>query len=122
MKPTKILIVDDSPIDVLLLREYLKRLNFKREDILHSDTGNEGVALYKANPKQFKFILMDVRLIGNLTGYETTSKLMKIYPIPIIISSAQYKPEHPESGYVGYLLKPYSKQHLFDLLTSLNLI
>ena len=122
MKQTKILIVDDSPIDVLLLREYLIRLNFKRENILHVSTGEEAIKLYKANPTSIKFILMDVRLTGKLTGYQTTSEIMKISPVPIIMESAQYLPEQPEVGYVGYLPKPYSKEHLSELLTSLSLI
>lgn len=47
---------------------------------------------------------------------------MDISPIPIIMQSAQHKPEHPEVGYCGYLSKPYRKETLIDLLQSLKLI
>jgi CheY-like chemotaxis protein len=119
---TKILIVDDSPIDGLLLREYLKRSGFNSSDILQVNTGIEAITLYKVNPSDFRFILMDVRLEGELDGYQTTQKLMDISPIPIIMQSAQYHPEHPEVGYCGYLPKPYRKEQLTNLLQTLNLM
>ena len=119
---TKILIVDDSKPDVFLLTEYLKKMGINPSDIVNANIGEKAITLFEDNPTDFKFVLMDVQLPGKFDGYETTKKLMDIFPVPIIIESASYKKENPDVGYIGFLKKPYMKNDLFNILNDLKLI
>jgi CheY-like chemotaxis protein len=118
----KILIVDNDPISVLLILNYLKFAKFNPDDIVHVNTGEKAIALYKENPSDFQFILMDVRLQSILTGYETTELIMNIAPVPIIVISANCTQDFPYAGHIDYLIKPFKKEQLIDILKKHYLI
>jgi len=103
----KILIVDDSNANRVLLASIIKRLGF---EILLAENGREAVRSVELNRPDF--ILMDI-MMPIEDGFSATTKIRKLdlgYWVPIIIISALTEPENIikglELGADDYLIKP----------------
>jgi CheY-like chemotaxis protein len=115
LKTTKILIVEDNNINLLLIKTLLKKI-VPNCIIFEASNGIEGIKLFKK--EQLDLILMDIQMpIKN--GYETTAeirKLKKAKNIPIIALTAGMllgeKEECLESGMNDYISKPIVKSNL----------
>ena len=114
MGNTKILIIDDDPVNLMIMEKMLESLDV---EILKGSSGAEAIQMCKKN--DFALVLLDAQM-PELNGFETAKKLRstrKNKELPIIIVSAVSKTKDfilkgYESGAVDYLLKPIEKQLL----------
>ena len=111
----KILIVEDNPGDLFLVKEFLKRTALPSFQILHADTLNEAIGLLKSN--SFKIILLDL-FLKDSEGIQTFER---IYPLsantPVIILTGlvdeKITAEALKKGAQDYLVKgDYDKKLL----------
>jgi len=78
-KDLRVLIVDDDPLNSMILRQYLEKFNFKCEVAMN---GKEAVK--RAKIEHYDVILMDCEM-PEMDGYTATGQIRKFLPrIPII--------------------------------------
>ena len=111
----KILIVEDNPGDLFLVKEFLKRTALPSFQILHADTIHQAILLLKCH--KFKIILLDL-FLNDSEGIETFEK---IYPLsanaPVIVLTGlvdeNVTAESLKKGAQDYLVKgDYDKKLL----------
>lgn len=108
-----ILIVDDSPTEVHVLKGYLQKNGFETA-VAHD--GSEGLA--KAKTMHPDLILMDVVMPG-VNGYQATRRLSKdpdTASIPVVMVTTKSQETDRiwgmRQGAVDYLVKPVSEAQL----------
>src|ERR1700747_505541 len=106
-KCKRILVVEDNPISLTILKQLLKAHGY---EVLGTPEGLQALAL--ARQEQPDLILMDVRL-PDISGFEVTRLLKqddRTKTIPIIAVTALASPEYEkkglESGCDAYIPKP----------------
>jgi twitching motility two-component system response regulator PilH len=111
----RILIVDDSPTDVHVVKGMLEGSGYEVEAV-----DNPTDALSIAHERPPDLILMDVVFEG-MSGFQATRKLAKdpnTAPIPIIIISVKDQESDRiwglRQGAVEYLVKPVKPKQLLD--------
>lgn len=117
----KILIVDDNPSTLMVIKRYIESFNFKATIV---ETADKALAAYKKalSEEPFSLILMDVRLKG-----EDGIKIAKIIKenkteiqTPIIMVSAFGSEKEmlraKKAGVEGFLMKPVKQSLLFDTI------
>ncbi|EMR14154.1 twitching motility protein PilH [Methylophaga lonarensis MPL] len=116
----RILIADDSPTEVFVLRKMLEK---HQHQVIIAEDGEQAVAMTFAEKPDL--ILMDVVMPG-LNGFQATRKLSKdpaSAHIPIIIVSSKNQETDKmwglRQGAKGYLGKPVSEQELLDQINQL---
>lgn len=111
----KILIVEDNPGDLFLVKEFLKRTSLPSFQILHADTLEQAIRLLKSH--HFKIILLDLFL----TDSEGIGTFEKVYPLsanaPVIVLTGlvdeSVTAEALQKGAQDYLVKgEYDKKLL----------
>ena len=114
---TTILIVDDSPTELLALANMLKKNGYS---VLEAESGESGVEI--ASREQPDVILMDIVLPG-LNGFQATRQLNKAretehIPVVMVTSKDQEtdKVWGMRQGAKAYLTKPVSEESLVDVL------
>jgi DNA-binding response OmpR family regulator len=116
---TKILIVDDSTINNILLQNYLEARGY---DVLTALNGNEALQLIER--ESVDIMLLDMMMPG-LNGLDVLSILEKknIY-IPTIIISAfvdsKYKAEALKLGALEYMDKPLNFNGLLQRIEHIS--
>jgi CheY-like chemotaxis protein len=113
----KLLIVEDNPVNVYVLNQFLQRLNVQTEV---AEDGKKALELIeKFNPD---LILMDIHM-PEMDGYETTRNIrMRKINIPIIAVTASNSINDSEkekaliAGMNDMLLKPFQPDELHRLL------
>ncbi|MBN1532087.1 MAG: HD domain-containing protein [Spirochaetes bacterium] len=110
--PKRILIVEDSLIVAMELREILKRAGYEITGTAVS--GEEAIELQRET--QPDLILMDIMLQGQMTGIEASAEIKKTSPVPIIYTTA-YSDEETLNDLkltdpFAYLKKPYDNKEL----------
>ncbi len=113
-----ILIVEDVDSNFLLLRQYLKKLNYR---IIRAETGLEAIKNFRA--EQPDLVLMDIRL-PKMSGIEAMEQIKEINPdVPVIAQTAHAMAYDREklikSGFDDYIAKPIKKQELLDIIEKL---
>ena len=104
-----LLIVDDEPNLLDLLRRYLGRLGYQVETCGNAD---DAIALFQAEPDRFSMAITDLSLPG-LNGEELIERLRQIRPgLPALITSGY--PYQPRIAGVGFLQKPFLPQMLVE--------
>jgi two-component system KDP operon response regulator KdpE len=107
----KILIVDDEPRVVNLVREILLATGY---DVRAACSGESAVEL--AAMEQPDLILLDLILPGALDGYEVAKRLREFSNVPIIMLTAKVREVDILHGFeVGaddYITKPFSSKEL----------
>ncbi|MDB9311483.1 chemotaxis-specific protein-glutamate methyltransferase CheB [Spirulina sp. CS-785/01] len=89
MKPTKVLIVEDSPIARTILKRILQESPYT-EVVGTAATGLEGLALLKeVNPD---VVCTDLHM-PKMNGLEFTSEVMATHPLPILVISTSVQEE-----------------------------
>lgn len=119
-----ILIVDDEPVNLQVLKNYLSLQNYQ---IVQTTSGPETLALLETGFKP-DAILLDV-MMPKMTGYEVTRKLREKWQadeLPILLLTAKNQITDLvtglEAGASDYLTKPISKEELLARLkTHLNI-
>jgi len=110
----KILIVDDTPANLMVLKRLLARFD---AEVIEAATGNEALALTLDH--DFALFLLDVHM-PEMDGYELAELLGsedKTSGVPIIFLTAAYKDERHRlraygSGAVDYIEKPINDKIL----------
>lgn len=110
----KIMIVDDEPINLQVLVNYLSPYNYR---ILQANHGAEALALLDSKTKP-DIILLDV-MMPRMTGYEVCRKVREKYSLdqlPILMITAKNQINDIitglEAGANDYLSKPVHKKEL----------
>lgn len=115
-----ILIVEDNPLNMKLLRDVL---DAKGYEVVETTTGEEGIELARARPPAL--VLMDIQLPG-MDGTTARRELRK-YPetadIPVIAVTASAMPLERTAilaaGFDGYQAKPISVKDLLHEIDAL---
>ncbi len=117
-KAYTILIVDDEPINLQVVSNYLSLQDYR---IIQASSGAEALAMIDDGLKP-DAILLDV-MMPSMTGYEVTRKLRETWgalDLPILLLTAKNQIEDLviglEVGANDYLTKPISKQELIARL------
>ncbi|MEL0623073.1 diguanylate cyclase [Marinomonas arenicola] len=114
----KILIVDDTNTDRLLLKMYLSKLE---HDVIEAVNGEQAIIQYIKDANELDLILMDVQM-PEMGGFEAVSKIRSIQEsrnlewVPIIFLSASAEAEDIDEGIRAggddYLIKPIHQKVL----------
>jgi phosphoserine phosphatase RsbU/P len=109
----RVLVVDDSPVDRLLLSAVLQKEGYS---VISAGNGKEGFE--KAQKEQPDIILMDV-MMPDESGFETCMRLKKdvrTNVIPVIFLSAldalQSRVAGLSGGGVDYIIKPFEREEV----------
>jgi len=104
-----LLIVDDEPQLLDLLRRYLGRLGY---EVQTCSDPTEALALFEAGSGRFSLIITDLSL-PSLNGEELIERIRRIRPgLPAIITSGY--PYVPRAPGVEFVQKPFLPQMLAD--------
>lgn len=114
-----VLIVDDSPTEVHVLKTVLEKNGFQ---VLTADSGEEGLAI--ARESKPDAIIMDVVMPG-MSGFQATRQLSKdaeTASIPVVIVTTKDQETDKiwgmRQGAVDYLVKPVTEQQIVDKINS----
>lgn len=113
----RILVVDDSPTEVYVLKTLLERNGYT---VLTASNGEEGVA--QALAEKPDLILMDVVMPG-LNGFQATRQLAQdsqTAPIPVIVVTTKDQETDKvwgeRQGAFGYVVKPPVEAELVAMI------
>lgn len=111
MQETHILVVDDEPKLVLLVRQILSALDYQVSAASSGEQAVEAVAM-----QQPHLVILDIMLLGELDGYDTARRIREFSDIPIIMLTARVRESDMLRGFeVGvddYVKKPFSSKEL----------
>ena len=107
MAKERVLIVDDEPKVVHLVREVLSATGYEVLAAYSGETAIETVAL-----EQPDLLLLDIVLSGQIDGYQVAERVRGFSNIPIIMLTAKVREPDVlhgfESGADDYITKPFS--------------
>ncbi len=114
----KVLIVDDSPVHIFMLKKMVEELG---HETLTAESGDQ--ALKIAREEQPNVILMDVVMPG-MSGFQATRKLSKdqsTHDIPVIfVSSRDGEADRiwgMRQGAIAYVTKPVNAETLLAAIS-----
>lgn len=111
MGGVRLLIVDDEPSLLALLKRYLRRLGY---EVDVAETPEAALAYFKADPETYACVLTDLILPG-MSGDEMLERMRALRPgLRALISSGL--PYQPQSAGIAFLQKPYLPAMLADAL------
>jgi two-component system, cell cycle response regulator DivK len=115
MNAPRILVVEDNPLNLKLVRDVLGAAGF---DVVSATTGEEGLELAVTSPPDL--VLMDLQLPG-IDGMETMRRMRQepaAVTAPIIAVTAMAMAEDhaniARAGFDGYIEKPISVRALVN--------
>ena len=117
--PKRVLVVDDHPPTLALIRTILEADKNQGFDILEARTGTDCLKVAdKHGP--FDLILLDVSL-PDIDGFTVCKAIRKVYPdVPIVFVTAKGELEDfragREAGGDSYLVKPINRTSLRNLV------
>jgi two-component system KDP operon response regulator KdpE len=107
----RILVVDDEPKLIRLLKEILTATGF---EVLVASNGEQAVQL--AAMEKPDLIILDLILSGDCDGYEAAQRIREFSEVPIIMLTARVRETDKLHGFdVGaddYVTKPFSSKEL----------
>ena len=113
MTPRRILVVEDNPLNLKLVRDVLQ---FAGYEVMEAHSGEEGLRVAEADPPDL--VLMDLQLPG-IDGTETLHRLRQgplADDVPVVAVTASAMAEDREraslAGFDGYVEKPISVREL----------
>jgi two-component system cell cycle response regulator DivK len=111
--PCRILVVEDNPLNLKLVRDVL---SFAGYDVIEAKSGEDGLRVAQENPPDL--VLMDLQLPG-IDGFETLYRLRQdtLGPnVPVVavtaFAMAEDKDRASKAGFDGYIEKPISVRAL----------
>jgi two-component system KDP operon response regulator KdpE len=111
MKKQRILIVDDEPKLVYLVRQVLSALGY---EVLAASSGAQAIEMVAI--EQPDLMILDIVLLGELDGYETARRVREFSNIPIIMLTAKVRESDMlrgfDAGVDDYITKPFSSKEL----------
>lgn len=112
--PWKILVVDDDPTNLEVIRAYLGSALLRVDCVSHADA-----ALQQLQQEDYHLLLLDIMLPGK-SGFQLCSEIRaipKLSPLRIIFLSAKGQIADVEQGFAhgadDYLIKPFSRNELW---------
>ena len=115
----RVLIVDDSPTEVVKLRQILSKHGY---DVLTADSGEQGMEMVRAEHPDV--VLMDIVMPG-LNGFQATRQLSRdpaTSAVPVIIVTTKDQETDrlwgQRQGAKGYLTKPVDGKLLIKTIES----
>ncbi|HUW13404.1 MAG TPA: response regulator [Anaerolineae bacterium] len=103
----KVLVVDDEPRVVRLVSEVLKAVGYQIVAANNGKSALEMVALEQPN-----LVLLDIRLPGDMDGYEICRRIREFSAVPVIMLTAKALESDMlrgfDEGADDYLTKPFS--------------
>ena len=116
-----ILIVEDNPINLKLLRDIL---NFQKFEVLEAVNGKSALESVKEDYNKIDLILMDLQL-PDINGLEVIKRIKadaESKDIPIIVVSAHAMESDMkkcrEAGCIDYITKPINIQEFINKINS----
>ena len=110
----RILLVDDEPAQLGLLREFIKTTGMTS---FSAENGKE--ALKKLEQEEVDLVLTDVQM-PEMNGLELLERVQQQYPdLPVIALSGQPNVtpgDYLKKGFSGSLMKPYSSKQLIEII------
>ena len=113
MTPRRILVVEDNPLNLKLVRDVLQ---FAGYDVVEAHSGEEGIRAAEEEPPDL--VLMDLQLPG-IDGTETLRRLRQGtlgQDVPVVavtaLAMAEDREQASQAGFDGYLEKPISVRAL----------
>ena len=113
MTPRRILVVEDNPLNLKLVRDVLTYAGY---DVIEAQSGEDGLRAAEETPPDL--VLMDLQLPG-IDGAETMRRLRQgaIGPdVPVVavtaLAMAEDKERASRAGFNGYVEKPISPRAL----------
>lgn len=111
MSDARILVVDDEPKLVHLVREVLTAAGYETLAANSAESAIEAAAV-----EQPDLVLLDIILNGPIDGYEVARRLREFSNVPIIMLTARVRESDLlhgfESGADDYITKPFSSKEL----------
>jgi two-component system KDP operon response regulator KdpE len=111
MKKSRILVVDDEPKVVHLVREVLSATGYDVVCAFSGETAIEMAAL-----EQPDLVLLDIVLAGGMDGYQVAGRLRQFSSVPIIMLTARVRETDMLKGFDAgaddYITKPFSSKEL----------
>jgi CheY-like chemotaxis protein len=111
MAKERILIVDDEPKLIYLVREVLSATGF---EVLLTCNGEHAIEMVAF--EQPDLVLLDIVLPGQMDGYEIARRIRKFSNVPIIMLTAKVRESEMlrgfEAGADDYITKPFSSKEL----------
>lgn len=111
MSLARILVVDDEPKLIRLVREILIATGY---EVLIARTGDQAVELVAL--EQPDLVVLDIILLGTLDGYQTARRIREFSEIPIIMLTVKGKETDLlhgfEAGADDYVTKPFNSKEL----------
>ncbi|MEM7180553.1 MAG: response regulator [Spirochaetota bacterium] len=111
---TKVLVVDDEPVNIQVLTNHL---SLKDYSVLQAYNGREALEIIEAANKP-DIVLLDV-MMPKMSGYEVCEKIREKYPssnLPVIMLTAKDRVVDVVKGFSNgandYLTKPFHKDEL----------
>lgn len=119
LKDTKVLVVEDSPDNQMLVNIFLSKAGSKVE---FADNGKDGI--HKALNNDYDIVFMDIQM-PVMGGHEATKELRKLgYNKPIIALSAhamtKERDKSFEVGCNGHLVKPIDRKKLLEAVVQFS--
>jgi DNA-binding response OmpR family regulator len=121
MPARRILLVDDEPRILDIVKYFLEQGGYEVE----SFTGGD-LAVEAAGRRAFDLAVLDIVLAGDDSGYEVASRLKQVrgmeeVPVLFVSSKVEMAELFLESydGRADFLLKPFKKDDLLDMVGSL---
>jgi CheY-like chemotaxis protein len=116
-----ILLVDDEPINLEILTEYLEDSDYRIES---AGDGQQAWALLEAEPERFDVVMLD-RMMPGMTGTQVLAR-MKQHPlldsVPVILQTALSARgdvlEGLQAGAYYYLTKPFDQEMLLSVVAT----
>lgn len=111
LRNDQILIVDDEPKLVRLVREVLQATGY---DVIAASSGEQAIELTAL--EQPELVILDIVLLGDLDGYETAKRIREFSDVPIIMLTAKVREADKlrgfDAGIDDYVTKPFSSKEL----------
>jgi CheY-like chemotaxis protein len=119
MSATKVLVVDDDPLAIELILEYLEDGDY---DVETAYDGDEAWALLDAEPDRFDVVLLDRRM-PRMDGMEVMARIKEhagLRSLPVIIQTAAADREQIiegiNAGAYYYLTKPFEREIMVSMI------
>jgi len=111
MNTARILVVDDDPKLIRLVREILSATGY---EVLTANRGDQAIELVSL--EQPDLLLLDIMLSSSLDGYDVVKRVHEFSDVPIIMLTAKVKESDMLRGFdLGvddYITKPFNSKEL----------